>query len=253
MRSVNDFDTSYLFYYYIQIIYIYNYKAMIKKLFTFVLLVASLGVVNAANQEIECSSDPVFSEYSCNQCFEWGAKSQGWYIGLLSDEWRNASDNDKILYKEQQDFPEMVSLDSSSVEWMQTPWEEDFWEYTSDFDNLYSEDQAGYVLSAWSAVTWLKSKLSYAYKLERNELANWENIGLLIYPILTHTILDDGEITMDNSVHNECVLYKSGWPGEQEITEPRTLPQTWPADFFILLVLAMVLGFWVLSFKQIKD
>lgn len=226
---------------------------MLKRFFVFVLLIASFNIVNAANQEIECSTDPVFSEYSCNQCFDGWAKSQGWYIGLLSDEWKNTSENDKILYKEQQDFPEMINLETSGVEWNQTPWAEDFWEYTSDFDSLYSEDQDGYVLATWKAVTWIKSKLSYAYKLDRNEAEEWANIGLLIYPILSHTILDDWEITMDNSIHNECVLYKSGEPTEQTLVEPKKLPQTWPEEFFILLVLAMILWFWVLKFRHTKD
>ncbi len=222
---------------------------MFKKLLAIALIASSFNMVSAANEEIECSSDAVFSEYSCNQCFDGWVKNQWAYIWLLSDEWRNTSENDKIMYKEQQDFPEMVNLDTDNIEWVQTPWEEDFWEYTKEFDALYSEDQDWYILWASEAVTWLRSKLSYAYKLERNEASESSNIGLLIYPILSHTVLDDGEITMDNSVHNECVLFKSWEPTDQTPVEPKKLPQTWPAEFFILLILAMVLGFWILRFR----
>jgi len=50
------------------------------------------------------------------------------------------------MYKEQQVMPEFINLNTSSVSWSQTPSSENFWEYTDDFNNLYSEDQFGYVL-----------------------------------------------------------------------------------------------------------
>jgi hypothetical protein len=52
-------------------------------------------------------------------------------------------------------------------------------------------------------------------------------------------ILDNGEVSGDFSDHNECVLYKSG--NKTTPTPPKTLPQTGPAEFFLLLILAMVL------------
>jgi hypothetical protein len=43
---------------------------MFKKSLAILLVATYFNVASAANQEIECSSDPVFSEYSCNQCFD---------------------------------------------------------------------------------------------------------------------------------------------------------------------------------------
>jgi hypothetical protein len=73
------------------------------------------------------------------------------------------------MYKEQQEMPEMVNLNTSKVEWSQTPDSKDFWEYTPEFEALFSTEQDGYVLKAGQSVTWLKSKLSYAFKLDRND------------------------------------------------------------------------------------
>jgi len=224
---------------------------MIKKILATSLLLASFSTSYAATTEVECSSDSVFAEYSCNQCFDGWIKEEGSYIWLLTDIWTNSSENDKILYTEQQEMPEMVNLNTAKVEWSQTPDSKDFWEYTPEFEALFSDEQDGYVLAAGQSVTWLKSKLSYAYKLDKSETTSWENIGLLIYPILSHTLLDNGELWMSNAPHNECVLFKSAAPGETpKVTPPKTLPQTGPAEFFLLLILAMILGFGILRFKN---
>ncbi|MDD2907844.1 MAG: hypothetical protein PHH98_04330 [Candidatus Gracilibacteria bacterium] len=223
---------------------------MLKKILTVSLLLASFSYTHADTKEVECSTDPVFAEYSCNQCFDGGSKEQGGFIGLLTDIWSNTSESDKILYKEQQEMPEMVNLNTSKVEWSQTPDSKDFWEYTPEFEAVFSTEQDGYVLGAGKSLTWLKSKLGYAYKLDKNETAKDENIGLLIYPILSHTLLANGELGMSNTPHNECVLYKSAAGVAPVVTPPKTLPQTGPAEYFLLLILAMILGFGIVRFKN---
>jgi len=40
-----------------------------------------------------------------------------------------------------------------------------------------------------------------------------------------HSILEDGEITIDDEVHKECVLFTSGVTPTTP-TEPKQLPQT---------------------------
>lgn len=211
---------------------------------------SSVYSVSAATTEVECSTDNVFAEYSCNQCFDWWEKSVGSFLWLLTDVWSNSSESDKIMYKEQQEMPEMVNLNTSKVEWSQTPDSKDFWEYTPEFEALFSEDQEGYVLPAWETVTWLKSKLSYAFKLDKNEASKGENIWLLVYPVLSHTLLDNWELGMSNTPHNECVLFKSAAWEAPVVNPPKTLPQTWPAEFFLLMILAMILWFGILRFKN---
>ncbi len=218
---------------------------MIKKII-WVLLISTLintSFVSAYN-EIDCSSDIVFESYSCNQCFEWWSKIQWDYIWLLIDDWVNISDKNQLLYKEAQRMPEMVNLDSNNVAWSQTPSAEWFWEYSDDFNALYSEENFWYILEAWNRVTWLQSKMWYAYKLDNNSATNNANIGLLMYPISTNIIQADWSVSIDSDEHIECVLFKSSWASE--IVEPETperLPDTWPTEYILLLIVAMLLWF----------
>lgn len=223
---------------------------MSKKLLAIISLLAIATPSFAAYEEIECSTDTVFSENACNQCFDWGTKMQWDHLGLLSDLWMNVTDVAKILYKEEQVDPEMVNLDVDNVNWTLTPNSENFWDYTDEFNDLYSDLDEWYVLEAGKSITWLKSALSHAFKLETNTSGEWQNIGLLVYPITTHNILADGEITIDNSEHRECVLFKSGEAAEEEIVPPKKLPETGPAEFMLLAILAMILGFGLLKFRN---
>lgn len=224
---------------------------MAKKLLVLISLLSLVAPSYAAYEEIECSTDVVFSENSCNQCFDWGSKLQGDHLGLLSDLWMNVTDISKILYKEEQLDPQMINLDTNNVLWTQTPDSENFWEYTDEFNELYSDFEEGYVLEAGKSVTWIKSALSHAFKLEQNTAETGTNIGLLVYPITTHNILADGEITIDNSEHRECVLFKSAEAAGEVVTEePEKLPETGPAEFLLLAIIAMILGFGILQLRS---
>lgn len=222
---------------------------MTKKLLVVTILLAITAQSFAAYDEIDCSTDPVFAENSCNQCFDWWNRVEGDFLGMLTDLWTNATDVKKILYKEEQTDPEMINLDPTNVEWTQNPSTEGFWEFTEEFDALYNEEDDWYVLEPGASVTWLKSWLSSAYKLEKNAAEEWKNIGLLIYPIVSHNILEDWEVTIDNNKHNECVLFKSWEPTQQVVETPKKLPDTGPAEYFLLAILALILGFGVLQFR----
>jgi len=41
----------------------------------------------------------------------------------------------------------MVNLDTDNVRWIQTPSSENFWEYPSEFESKFSEEQDGYILN----------------------------------------------------------------------------------------------------------
>lgn len=223
----------------------------IKKVFAVIILSMMVLPAFADYQEVECTTQAVFSENSCNQCFTGSEKWEGDHLGFLSDDILNKTDVQKILYKEEQQMPQMINLNPSQVTWSQEPSGEAFWEYTDEFNSLYVEDQEGYVINAGDRVTWLKSKLGYAYKLEKNQAANWENIGLLVYPISSHNILSNGEITHDTEEHRECVIFTSGEASEESSeniapmkkTEVTRLPQTGPAEFMLLALLAIMLAF----------
>lgn len=206
-----------------------------------------------AYEEVECASDAVFSTNTCSQCFvESDTKSEGDNIGLLSDLWLNNTTFDKIMYKEEQEMPEMLSL-SAGATWSQTPSGADFWEYTDEFDALYSEDEGGYILPAGKEVTWLKSKLGYAYKLTKNEAVANQNVGLLVYPVAIHNIIGEAEITPDNEEHRECVLFKSAGAEvtpEPTTEEPTELPQTGPENYLFLMLIALILAYGISAMRR---
>lgn len=223
---------------------------MFKKILVLTSLLTITVPSFAAYNEIDCSSNPVFTQNACNQCFDGWIKVQWDHLGLLTDLWMNVTDVKKILYKEEQVDPEMINLSSGNVQWIQTPSSDGFWEYTEEFNKLYSDAEEWYVLDAGKSVNRIKSSLPSAYKLEKNVAEKWTNIGLLVYPITTHNILADGEITIDNAEYKECVLFKS-WetPVVEKVVEPKKLPKTGPSEYILLVILAMILGFGILKFR----
>ena len=239
-------------------------KAVTTILMLLALTLSSFGSVGAAYDEVSCSTQGVFSENSCDQCFDGGTVWIGQNIGLLTDDWINDSGVKKIMYKEEQEMPQMMNLGGSS--WSQTPSSDDFWEYTTELNALYSETEDGYVLDNGDSAVWLKSKLGYAYTLDSTSAAGGENVGLLVYTLATHDILEDGDITVDSDEHRECVAFTSGAaapapttidktptetvtvPGKV-VTVPKELPET-GAEHIILLLAALILGFGFFFLKQ---
>lgn len=228
-----------------------------KKLFLVTLssfiLFADIAAVNAAYPKVECSTDSVYSQYSCNECFDWGEVKNGGTIAFLDDVWKNDSSNDKVMFKEDQSLPKMIALNSAKFEQNPTS-NEDFWEYTSELEALYSTGADGYVLKAGQEVSWLKSTLGSAYKADTATNAKGTNIGLLVFDLMGHNILTDGQIVMSDKPHKECVLYKSAQAEEvvtPEIPQPEVAPEppkemtqvkTGPEMYFVVLILSFLIG-----------
>lgn len=225
-------------------------------------ILVALTTLNLASAytEIQCSADPAFNTNSCNQCFDWGAKWEWDNLWLLQDLWINDSAVDKILYKEEQEMPKMINLSPESVSWKENPGAAGFWEYTEDLNALYKQEEEWYILAKWQKVNWLKSKLGYAYTLDKNSANEWKNIWMLIYPISTHAISANGDISVDSNVHKECVLFKSWAPAKKEevkvvapekkvVEVKKELPKTWP-ESILLIVLALALGFWIMQIRK---
>ncbi len=221
-------------------------------------IVLSFSSAFADYKEIQCTSDAAFEANSCNQCFEGESKAEGDNIGLLTDKWDNPTTNDQIVFKEEQKMPFMVNLSEGNVSWEQVPGSEGFWEYTQEFNSLFSQKDEGYVLKAGQSIVWLKSKLGYAYKLQKNTAPAGSNIGLLVYPFKAHSILADGKQTLDDTEHRECVVFKSD---AKKVVTPETpvtpeqpkkpveLPKTGP-EHIILLLVAMLIGTGLILFRK---
>ena len=94
----------------------------------------------------------------------------------------------------------------------------------------------------------IKSKLGYAYSIDKNTAEKWTNIAMLVYPISSRNILSDGTTTSADE-HKECVLYKSWEPVKEVVTTPKKLPNSW-AEHILLVILALLLGFWIMKFRK---
>lgn len=230
---------------------------MLKKVAISSILLASLAnvaYVNADNyEEISCSTDAVFSENSCNQCFDGWSKSIDSTVGGLSDIWRNQTWVSTVMFEELQEMPVMKGL--NGAEWTEDKVSDKFWELTPEVKALMDQKQQGYVLAAWKEVNWIKSTEGSSYVLTKNDAPKWQNNWLLVYSIKVNPILESWEVSTEDSVHKECVLFKS-WDApvsETPVTKtekPKQLPKTWPEQFFLLLLLAMFLAFGILRFKK---
>lgn len=214
-------------------------------------LLVNVATTSAAYKTLDCSSDTIFSENSCNQCFDWGEKTTGDNIGMMEDLWKNDSESNRLIYKEEQEMPKMVNPVSDKVTWSQNPTSDtEFWSFTEELENIYDSGSEAYVLKPGASVTWLKSNLGSAYKLDSNKADKGVNIGLLVYPIMTHAVLEDGTPSPETTTHKECVLFKSAeankapapTPAPVEVKAPpaKALPKTGPAEN-MLIVLALLL------------
>ena len=203
----------------------------------------------AAYDEVSCDSNPVYGSQSCDQCFTGGAVAQGDNKGLLTDVWENYTSSDHVLFKEEQEMPTIVSLGGASWAEVKASDSVDFWMYSQDLDALYDEDALGSVLPAGSEVTWLESTVGSAYQLESNPAAEGENVGMILYDIVTHEVDADGIPATNADEHRECVLFTSGAAGVTPVVpETPRLPET-GAEHFILALVALMLGFGFLKFR----
>ncbi len=221
-------------------------------------LVTSLCITPALAwyEEIDCTTDNAFAANNCNQCFNGGTKVEWDNIWMMTDLWENNTSTSRLLYKEEQEMPQMINLNSDKVAWKERPSSDGFWKYTSELDSRYNESEDAYILWANDEVVWLQSSVGYAYGLTQNDVEKDGNIGLLVYTIITHDI-NDGVVSDDSETHKECVLFKSGEneantsaPVEPvEPVTPTVVPETWP-EHILLVALALILGFGVLRLRR---
>lgn len=217
-----------------------------------ILLSFSFTSSYAAVSEVSCSTNQDFTANSCNQCFTGGSVSVGDNKGLLTDVWENNSTGDQVLFKEEQEMPQMIALGGANWTEVKASDSVDFWQFTSGLEALYDDDTLGYTLAAGASVTWLESTLGSAYQVVSNAAAG-SNAGILAYDIAVHNVEDDGNIALDTENHRECVLYTSAGeastPEEPVIPSTPNLPETGPEHMLLALV-ALLLGFGFLKFRK---
>ena len=235
---------------------------MLRKL----IIVAALSAFATTNlasayDEVDCSTDSVFSENSCNQCFNGWEVTSDSPLGFFTDIWSNKTTSDKVLYKEEQVMPTFNALNGTKVD--QNPQDDSFWQYTTDFDAYASQTMSGYVLPAGKDVTWLKSADGAWIKLS-NLPNKWTNAWVMVFEILSHPVTGSWVVDATNvDTHKECVVYKS-WeeavvvPPSDTSTPPTpptpkelTKVQTWPGEVAVTIIIAMLLTLALLNRRVI--
>jgi len=208
----------------------------------------------AAYSGIECSSDAVFAENSCIQCFDGWAKALWTDLGLLTDVWANGTSAPMYMLKQENELTNSVEmLPLNGAAWSYEPSQDSFWEYTTALEEL-THDEGFYTLEAWKSVDWIQSKLGYSIKLNTSA-PEGQNVGLLKYTLNVH-IDDKGTPAEATTSHTECVLFKSAAAAVvtpvPTVTpeEPKVLPKTGPQE--VLLLLLSLLLAWALFFVSRK-
>ena len=178
---------------------------------------------------------------------------------------KNDTTNKKIMYKEEQTMPILTALDWA--EFTKKPNDDTFWEYTPEFEALKDTKLDGYVLSPEQKISWLKSSLWAAYKVEKT-WNKWWDVWILVFNIVSHNILTSWEIDMNNKIYKECVVYKAwAWVIETPIiekapivkkepkpkAEDMTKVKTWPESYFLVLILSFLLWIWIINRRLILE
>ena len=241
----------------------------IGKIVSILLLVTtSVSSVHAATDTVSCDSSPSFVANSCNQCFvDSDAVAEGEVKGLLTDIWENNSDGAQIVYTQEQDLPQIVSLNGASWSEVKASDGVDFWKFSEDFEALFSEDDGGHILEAGQSVRWLESTLGSGYRLDSSSADVGSPVGLIVYDLGVHNILADGEPAIDIDTHRECVLVNSAavvtepvvdtttgevvepTPAQPGTPAPKVLPETGP-EHFLLALAALLLTFGFFYFRR---
>lgn len=228
-------------------------KSTLLSVLTLSVLLVNVSWSYAAYDVVSCGSSSVFSENSCDQCFS------GWSVevwenkGLLTDDWENATNTDQIMFKEEQEMPQILPLNGATWTEIKASDSVDFWQYTKELEDQYDEDNLGYTLPSGERITWIESTLWSAYQLSSNTAATWENIGMIVYDLAVHDLDNSGNVDLDTKDHRECVLFTSASWDTPAVTpeEPERLPDT-GAEHILLAVVALMLWFGFLKFRSRK-
>lgn len=201
--------------------------------------------------EVACSSDAIFGQNTCDQCFRGRAVKVGDRLTGLSDNWNNSSANILIAVKDEQKTPNMVAVNSvwtptsadESKMWVSSP--EIAW-----IPGTSGKDE--FTLMANQKVKFMQTDLGAGYTLTSSTKNHGDVIGLLKFPVVYYT-MDVNTATRSTApqTHYECVTYTLDAPAATPTPEkPNTTPpaeatktETGPAETLVLIVAAFFIAF----------
>lgn len=230
-------------------------------------LAAALALVSVSQafalpgdyKEIECSTQAFFSANNCNQCFDGGKVAVGQKVTGLYDTWTNKNASEQIAYKDEQTYPEIVSLGGNGTSWKTTPSDPKlFWKYGAEVlwvDSLTGSGKQEFVLDPSKTITFMEADLGANFSLEKTDKKAGEFVGLAKFPVAFHDVTAAGK---DGPVqtHYECVAFATeSAPVPAPVVKPAppkaTAVKTGP-ESFLLLALAALLSLSFFAFRRKK-
>lgn len=205
-------------------------------------------------KEVSCSSDAIFGQHTCDQCFTGKAVKTGERLTGLFDNWTNKTGNLLIAVKDEQKVPSMVSVGSvwtptsadESKMWISAP--EIAW-----IPGASGKDE--FTLMSGQEVKFMQTDLGAGYTLTSSSKKNGEVIGLLKFPVTYYTMdVNTATRSTTSETHYECVTYTLDAPATPEKTTPtpekkptpkpeQTKVTSGPAETLVLIVAAFFIAF----------
>lgn len=200
---------------------------------------------------VSCSSDAIFDQYSCNQCFNGWTVSVDGFITDQVDIWVNNTATEKVLFKENQSNPVLYPLNNATF--IKHPDDESFWQFAPQLDQLYLDSIGGYVLTPGQEIEWIQSTDGAAYKAT-SVPAKGQNTAILVYDLKENPMVAGVPATQPTT-HKECVVFVSGETVENKIPEIPIEPgnptdvETGPELYFMVIIVALLGGLIVMRRK----
>ena len=240
-------------------------SSSMRKTLTSLFAIASISIVSIASaapgdyKEISCASQAFFAANSCNQCFEGGKVTVGQKITGFQDTWTNGTKNELIAYKDEQVYPDMVSLGGAGTSWVATPNTPSlYWKYGTDVvwvNSLTGSGKQEFSLEPGKTITFMDSDFGASYALDKNDTKAGGYVGLMKFPVVYHEVGAAGGKEGAKQTHLECVAFSTAAAPAVVVPpkpQPPKLPKTGPGEMALLGGLALLLGLGVVSYRRRK-
>ena len=198
--------------------------------------------------EVACSSDPIFGQNSCGQCFVGRGVKVGERLTGLADNWKNTTSNYLIAVRDEQKTPNMVSYDSV---WTPSSSDESkMWKNSSAITWIPgTSGKDEFQLLPDQKVTFMETDLGAGFTLTSSQKKHGETVGLLRFPVVYYT-MDMTTVTRSATAetHYECVKYTLDNPTTPTTPTtppvvPKTEVETGPTETLILIIAAFFIAF----------
>lgn len=204
----------------------------------------SAGSALGEYKTVSCNSNSAFTVNSCDQCFDGGSVKVGTRITGLFDSWTNPTANLLIAYKDEQKSPNMVKFGNSV--WTTTPASEaGVFKYSSDvvWTAAGTGSKSSFTLSPSTKAKFLEADIGAGYTLDKTDKKNGEIVGMLKFPLVSHSINLQTAAEGAADTHTECVAYKLeapvvAPPAPAKVVPPKEMTKTETGPETLLLIAA---------------